>query len=619
MKFSLFVTVSSIAVLVAQTAAADENEAVLVQSGASNSAAIAQDQGGLNEAAVEQLGTANSVTVTQTGDRNGAAPLRGTDGLNRAMRQEGDNNTLSVDQSANRGRVGHLDDGVDQIGDRNVAVISQTGNRARLGAVQQTGVAGAVSTQNSVDVLQGGGGGNFIRNVTQTNTDASGAENTMTVTQTGNRNIIGARPAPAGTGLLQDGSGNLMVIQQTGDDNGAGPLDGETGTFSGATTATGAEQASAEQIGTGNAFDYLAEGDRNLFGSVQIGTGNFTIVTSTGDGNQAASVQIGDGNDTSILQAADPIFGAGGNGNAAGASVVGNNNTLEITQFNNNNSASDTVLGNRNQLFTGQAGNGNTSQNDVSGRRNDVLIGQLGLFGSNASTLTIDGNNARGNDNFVTLLQAGRNTSDIDIFGDRSDIDIVQTGTNTSSIVIAGGGEGDDNTVTVSQSNFGAFARNTSRLSITGDDNVVALTQSGSNLTELTINGQREGDNNTLNIDQSGGTSRSVNSITATINGDGNNTGLSFTGADALTAAGTLTPGDMFQSGTGNQITLTVGDDLVESGGNAFAFSQIGADNTIIGSITDGGANQVAVVQVGTASLTNFSQVGSFNVLGVSQ
>jgi len=66
-------------------------------------------------------------------------------------------------------------------------------------------------------------------------------------------------------------------------------------------------------------------------------------------------------------------------------------------------------------------------------------------------------------------------------------------------------------------------------------------------------------------------------------------------------------------------IGLMVGAVGSESEDDQFAFSQVGKDDTSIGSITGGDENQAVGSQVGNGNLTNFAQVGSFNNLGVSQ
>ncbi|NRB34392.1 MAG: hypothetical protein HRU31_06530, partial [Rhodobacteraceae bacterium] len=202
-------------------------------------------------------------------------------------------------------------------------------------------------------------------------------------------------------------------------------------------------------------------------------------------------------------------------------------------------------------------------------------------------------------------------------------IDITQLGSNDASVDIfgsGGGSDGDDNEVTITQDLFNAGGgTNSAKVEVDGDDNIIGINQLGNNLADIKLlgSGSGESDNNLLNIDQQDG-SGGQNSITVTIYGDDNNLSGPFTG-DASIYAGSLLPGDLFQNGSSNSITLDVGSTSGESNGNLFAFQQTGSSNTITGSMTGGDANQAVVVQVGNFNATTFAQVGSFNNLGVSQ
>tara|TARA_R110002012_G_scaffold312695_1_gene523651 strand:- start:335 stop:841 length:507 start_codon:yes stop_codon:yes gene_type:complete len=74
-----------------------------------------------------------------------------------------------------------------------------------------------------------------------------------------------------------------------------------------------------------------------------------------------------------------------------------------------------------------------------------------------------------------------------------------------------------------------------------------------------------------------------------------------------------LTPGDLFQSGFSNAITIAVvGDD------NLFAVAQTGENNRVQGSVT-GSFNQFAATQTGSGNSVGFAQTGQGNTIVVSQ
>ncbi|MGR3583922.1 MAG: hypothetical protein ACU0B8_06655, partial [Pseudooceanicola nanhaiensis] len=276
--------------------------------------------------------------------------------------------------------------------------------------------------------------------------------------------------------------------------------------------------------------------------------------------------------------------------------IVGDDNNVDVLQDNR---------------LTAYVGTENVSTVDILGSSNDVDVDQTTDNTSDVDILGVR--------NDVEVTQLGTNDSDVDILGYRNLVSVTQEGNHSSTVSIDGFLSGDDNTVTVSQGNIlsSVFGQsNDSLVDIYGDDNTVTVTQDGGNTSTVTISGSwlsGGGDGNVLNIDQSG-----ANTLTASIYGDNNNASGAFGGDAAFAAAGSLNPGDMFQAGRGNSISLTVGS-ASESDGNLFAFSQSGSGNTIEGSISGGNYNQAVVTQVGANNLTNFVQVGSFNNLGVVQ
>jgi hypothetical protein len=127
-------------------------------------------------------------------------------------------------------------------------------------------------------------------------------------------------------------------------------------------------------------------------------------------------------------------------------------------------------------------------------------------------------------------------------------------------------------------------------------------------------------------VQSKSGLGGSGNTLNVSIYGNRNNDPLlgGFHSPSLSTALGAAAgvssfgPGTIYQSGKGNTITLDVGTATADSNRNLFAFAQSGNSNGIVGSV-NGIGNQAVVVQTGDGNFTSFSQIGNFNVVGLSQ
>jgi hypothetical protein len=290
-----------------------------------------------------------------------------------------------------------------------------------------------------------------------------------------------------------------------------------------------------------------------------------------------------------------------GRGNDAALSFTGNNNGVgdfegvltglagvgqgTVTQALGANTLSYHVEGNRNRrnrFGFAQIGGGNGMDGGTTGDRNEIAGIQQG-----------DGNSfdfsQQGDRNETALGQIGNdNEAVIDIVGSRNIAGVAQLGN-----------------------------RNQAGIDITGDGNVIAIGQAQNrNHADVTIDGSR----NFAVIAQLH-TPGAANRVTLNITGSDNNNPFmphaGFNGA-ALTFAGALSPGAIVQAGSGNTITMNVGQTNPASNSNLFAFAQTGDSNQIRGS-TNGSFNQAVIVQDGAGNLVNFVQIGNYNIIGVSQ
>ncbi|MBZ9898146.1 hypothetical protein LB545_27905 [Mesorhizobium sp. BR1-1-6] len=638
-----------------------------------NRAGAPGDQAGLG---IDQIGNSNYLRIDQTGanqavfevQQNGGTSAT-TSSNNATITQNGGwsarvsnlrqtftggaadgSNDVTIAQTGQSSRVGNTSSGprndgsgAHQTGFGNQLTVNQTGNSQLVYTATQINSASSGGT-NVASVTQGGGNGNQIRELSQTNTGT--LDNTARLTFSG-----------AGNGVT-------------------------SGVFTGVALGVGISQSRIRQTGEGNDLSYVATGDGNLFGFVQDGLGNRIVGTVDGNANQVAVSQEGDVNSAELeIRGDSNQFGIAqiGEANEALAFANGNSNELTLSQIGIAN-LGEVLIGSRtagssddNAVVLNQdslASFGNVGEIDVDGNANTISLDQLGVIGSNYGTVDIlgdenavavdqDGSNTgevfvTGNLNVVSLDQeaissfgneagirvdgnsnnlvvdqlgaAGSNEATVDIQGDQNDVAVDQEGSNTGGMVVTGNLNG----ATLAQDG----AINSALIEIYGDGNQFDVDQDGTfndavalangNANEVTLSQTGDvntgsvdmfGDQNDVAIDQNG----SFNTVSMTFQGDSNGSG-SLTGAAGLlvsTSGGQLVAGRALQDSSsalsGNSLTYDVVGNL-----NEFAFAQIGGGNTIDGSVM-GTGNEVAIVQAGNSNYASFSQIGSSNSIGVSQ
>ena len=393
---------------------------------------------------------------------------------------------------------------------------------------------------------------------------------------------------------------NTLYIEQIGDTNaasinqsgGAGNNDigtltdpvtqqGNLNSFNFSNTASGSgvnnDIIDAEQIGNSNYFSYLTWNVANnnvINKSEQLGNFNQSRITNNGSdsGLIGALLQQGNSNHLLIEQS-----GSSSNGNQVlSVSMVGDNNGLApdgngatrragtyIYQSGNSNQIASASLEGSNNI--GPAGNSNTYRNV---QRIEQRGNSNGLLASVASTI---GSGVGADYNRLWVFQTG-----------------------------------DSNNFSVQQGVTVASTGNHAVVTQTGNGNMTTGTQLGS---YNVITATSIGNNNVVAVSQT----LDSNTVVANITGDSNGGG-SFSGI-AATAAGALTSGQIVQNGYTNQAFL----DVLSSNGNQFAFSQLGNNNLVDGTVSGSGNNQAVVVQTGNGNASVFAQTGGANTLAVLQ
>ncbi|WP_322865058.1 hypothetical protein U5922_001925 [Aquicoccus sp. G2-2] len=385
--------------------------------------------------------------------------------------------------------------------------------------------------------------------------------------------------------LKQDGLNNDVAIHQSG---------------------TAAQQGSGNDIGLSGA-PVLQEGDGNFLGydnSGYLGGTDNDIVKLKQDGNEN-------------------WFNARENKAASGNRIndvlqQGNTNQALVTRSGETGSIVHKIVmdGNSNVLVIDQ-GKGGTG-----GGSNTVTLAKIVGSGNGTTNTTADYRGAYPGVAGVLVVQKDSPGWQI-------------TGTAIGNMVQEASIEGDDNQSSgiwggnaVSVEQYGSYNGLTSSVArmIGSDGNKIAVVQTGDSNNFSVYQGtvttdtgnvalvDQVGIGNDVTIDQNG----SYNSTTANFTGDGNGVGPMTGVAKDLVDLDTgdeLFQGNIFQdsssAASGNTISYTVvGSD------NLFAFAQIGAANTITGSVGTSGAssgNQVAVLQNGSGNNSTFTQNGGGN------
>ena len=384
----------------------------------------------------------------------------------------------------------------------------------------------------------------------------------------------------AGSALANDS--NTLYLDQNGDGNTARVVQDVpnfTNEIGGNDIGTAGDPVT--QQGDGNEFYYdngtsvsnHGVGDNDIIKAEQIGNSNYMRFHDQGgsDTNRSNDIQqVGDDNYADFVH------------NSADDSLTG----IVLQQGDENFLRIQQEAGTGNQVLSArQIGSGNGAS-AVTSAHLGTYIYQRGS-GNLITEATIKGSDNGGiNNRALYILQRGNNNGQ-----GLSVADIL--GSNGNNISVEQIGDGND--FGVWQGTSTASTGNDAKVTQDGDSNYAYVTQFG--------------DGNEIIVDQDG----NGNSATANFNGSGNGVGsLSGDAGTLASAHSELTQGTIFQDSSsaisGNTVTYTV-----TGNNNLFAFAQIGAANTITGTVGSLGAsngNQVAVLQAGSSNVSSFSQNG---------
>lgn len=158
-----------------------------------------------------------------------------------------------------------------------------------------------------------------------------------------------------------------------------------------------------------------------------------------------------------------------------------------------------------------------------------------------------------------------------------------------ASVFFAFCAQGQANELTLDR---GSDTSNMAQVAITGDDNVISITQIAPGDA-----GMNAADGNRLDL---------------VIEGDRNG-GYEDASFGPELAEFSLEPGLFTQEGRGNAIEFSVSGNA-----NLFAFNQTGNNNSAYGAMT-GAGNQAIVQQTGNNNVAGFSQQGNGNIVSISQ
>jgi hypothetical protein len=507
---------------------------------------------------------------------------------------------------------------LDQVGSSNSALITQTGTGNRAGS--NAGVLTQSLPENPNPLLAADG------RILQ-----FGSSQSLTINQVGNNNEAGASTVNPWLGINQGHSAasinNILSIAQLSSSNIVGRVRQTGSDNSGTITQQGGDTNFIANFYQehDNVATVTQDGSQNWLGQfgnarVQANGGAIYQAVHYGAANKGSNLtftQLGDFNLTTRVTQR-------GGFEAATILVDGNNNTLKMVD-QSSGYGSDNLIGN-NDLFV-------TITGDFNGSGLAAMPGTLpgyrtygtftpgsnaaGVLGAVATYITDNAVLASSSSFVVPAIPDGTSSfqSSIHQYGafNLMHFDIAAGDSNQFGLLQGGDYNTFDGDIVGSFNELG--------LVVSGDSNNVAVLQNGdANDAGVAIKGNL----NFINLKQDNGAGAG-NNASVTIIGSGNNNSLlnPFLGAaqlalddvhgDALGDA-TLGHGDLFQVGDNNSLTLTVA-----SSDNMFASYQKGNNNTITGTIGGGTANQAVVAQIGNTNISNFTQNGASNNLGISQ
>lgn len=360
MKLKLALATATAIGLLMGAAMAQENSTRVIQTGDENEATVTQREGGNNSAgnrtyvdwSLNQNGDNNMLDILQDGARNEIGTSNNLGGIGTSYGFNG----VPVAQRPASAWTRNI--GIDQVGDRNVLDITQTGDRNAVGAVYQEGSTTATATTNKLTIVQVGIAGTShqgIGDVWQENT--GGAANEASISQTGGGHHLGSKVYL----VTQKGFANDLNIVQTGNSH---------------------VVTSTNQHGEGNIADIdQTGGTGNWVGSLdQDGSANYASILQNGSGNVVVSVSQDNTASSSFGNEAILTFNGSYNGvgtftgDAAGLNLA----LATVSQLGDKNLVNYTVTGNNNLFAFSQTGDGNTSVGVVTGNNNQAAVKQTG-------------------------------------------------------------------------------------------------------------------------------------------------------------------------------------------------------------------------------------------------
>jgi hypothetical protein len=475
-------------------------------------------------------------------------------------------------------------------------------------------------TTNAGDIVQSGLGnqaGTIALPLEQ-----NGVFDDLVLTQSGDDNTIGL----GGRGLVQTGTAstdgspaNSATILQNSDGNVIGELvqttlgvHGTTGNTLGITQDKKGTNTigSAVQVQDSGAAANVAEitqtGFRNWIDQVSQHTtsgeaDNHIVLTVTGDDNGIDTGSLAGAGSLAVLARSSGAAPSqirqdgdlsGGAQNVTRLAITGDFNQFGVTQLGVDNSVAESITGSGNSFGTYQQGEHNQiASGGIAGDGNDLGIRQLGS--SNIATAVL---NWSSSDNEVGIGQIGdSNTADLAMKGDHGLVGISQDGRgHVASIDTVG----DRNVILAMQVNAG-------RTSSVGDSLTVSVNGDGNN-----------------GLDGISAAAFSGAALEASLQAPALSRALLVTPDATLLVASldsglTLVPGMLAQLGEGDRMDISVGASRA-SDGNFFAVLQSGSGQSVTARV-NGNANQFAVVQVNDDDTAVVSQDGDNNVAGIIQ
>lgn len=384
----------------------------------------------------------------------------------------------------------------------------------------------------------------------------SGTGNTATVTQVGT-NTSNVKQTGAST------MNNTATVSQTGKSNSSavtmkGSLNEVTVSQTGLMTPASSHAATVTISGAGSERNMVSvtQADRNAGVIVQI-AGDDNTVTTNQSGNTSATpnnvrIHMTAGNDNNLNSVT--VTQSIGKGNQTNMAIDGSSNTVTVNQDN-------LAIGIGNKIGTYAAGGAGGIQ--VVGDGNTIAVTQTATSDEGNVDLNINTNT-----NTVSVTQSGlTNTSLVNVtLSDGNDVTITQSGaTNSATVTVADATMTGGNTAKIGQlgnNNIGAILQNSGGNAATinqeGNDNATAtITQDGTTGSTATLT--QKTNNNSATIYQTGGGGHTAtivqdcqDGLTFSLIQDGTGQTIDFTQCAATTV--TIT-----QSGSNNTITGQTG------------------------------------------------------------